>query len=879
MTAFLRFFIWFSLRHAVRHRWRTLAVILGIGLGAAVFTSVRLSIHASLASFTQSMDRITGAADAVAARPGGRVPETLVPRLLRLPGVRTASPVCTTYVTPEGGDDPFLLIGFDPILDRTLRDWRMAGTGEDRTTWTDLMRDPFTMAVGAPLADALGVGPGDAVGLTHGRGRADFRIAGVMAEDGLALVEGGRIAVADIATFQEFTGYFGVVDRIDIALAPNVTPGAAAETRSAIGAMLPDGVVLGPPGEEKASGERMIRAYQLNLSVLSFVSLFVGMFLVYALVSLNAASRRRELAILRSVGASSRTILALFLAEGLMLGLLGWGLAMPAGALMVKAMVGGVSETVSTLFVRVSATALSLNWGEVLLSLVMTAGVAVLGAAAPAREAMTVAPREALSADAEPPPARAPGALALAGLCAVGLSWPLSMMPGPAGFPLFGYVATFMLFLGFSLMSPWTLRRLGDRLSPILNRVGGMPGYLAGRYVKDSGLRTAVSVGALITAVALFAGLVIMIHSFRGTVQTWVRQTVTGDIFLRPELSGVNRYRDALPREVVDAIRGLDEPVDLVPYRRDYLHYRDGLLYQFEAIDMATFLEYGGFVWTDGDPETVLPALEAGEGVAASEVFSSRTGLGRGDRFTAVIDGHRVDVPILGVMRDYRTKGGMVYADYRAIGAEDPAEATWSGVRFFFRDRTGDLPDRVAALRAKLIACRGEFLDITSGEELRRGILKVFDETFAITFVLLIIALVVAALGVATTLAVLVLERSRQLNTLIAVGADRGQIRAMIFWEALLLTAAGEVLGMACGFALSWLLVYVINYQSFGWTFIYAVDWRMLGLSVPLIVGAALGAAVPAVRAAFRAPVAMEKNPKHRLGFLPYKNLGHRLRN
>jgi len=62
----------------------------------------------------------------------------------------------------------------------------------------------------------------------------------------------------------------------------------------------------------------------------------------------------------------------------------------------------------------------------------------------------------------------------------------------------------------------------------------------------------------------------------------------------------------------------------------------------------------------------------------------------------------------------------------------------------------------------------------------------------------------------------------------------------MIFWEALLLTAAGEALGLACGVALSWLLVYVINYQSFGWTFIYAVDWGMLGLSVPLIVGAAL---------------------------------------
>jgi len=146
----------------------------------------------------------------------------------------------------------------------------------------------------------------------------------------------------------------------------------------------------------------------------------------------------------------------------------------------------------------------------------------------------------------------------------------------------------------------------------------------------------------------------------------------------------------------------------------------------------------------------------------------------------------------------------------------------------------------------------GDKLDIVSGNDLRKTILKVFDETFAITTVLLLIALAIAALGIATTLTVLVLERSKQLNTLYAVGAGFGQIRSMILWEAAFMAVAGEAAGILCGFILSYILVYVINRQSFGWTFLYAVDWRALAMSLPLIILAALAAAYPAVKMVFR---------------------------
>ena len=111
-------------------------------------------------------------------------------------------------------------------------------------------------------------------------------------------MEGGHVALADLSTMQEFTGLQGWVDRIDLRLKTEATSRDVEEIR----ASLPPGLVLHAPTETRDTGRSMINAYQLNLSVLSFVSLFVGMFLVYSLVSLNAASRRRELAILLSLG-------------------------------------------------------------------------------------------------------------------------------------------------------------------------------------------------------------------------------------------------------------------------------------------------------------------------------------------------------------------------------------------------------------------------------------------------------------------------------------------------------------------------------------------------------------------------------------------------
>ena len=579
----------FSLRHLLRHRARTLAVVAGVALGATVFTSVRLSINAAVGAFDRSMTLIAGAADVSLSAPGGRVPETLLAALLRDPAVAAASPFSSAYVTPAGSAGAsFLLIGIDPILDRSFRAWEAGDAkGTPAELWADLIAVPGSLLLAERLARDLKVDAGDPLSLSNTRTTAPFRVLGRMTLRGLALVEGGRVAVTDIATFQEFAGVFGEVDRIDVRLKPG---------RQRLALELPPGVRVLSPGQARESGQAMIRAYRLNLSVLSFVSLFVGMFLVYSLVALNAAARRTELATLRALGASPRLIFLLFLAEGALFGVAGWLLALPAGALMLGHLLPGIAGTISTLFVRVQVDGLQLAYWELALSFLMTVGVALLAAWQPAWDAMRVAPAETLRMGRLPDARPAAGRRRLMGLgaAAIALVWPLAQVRALEGFPLFGYAAIFLLFAGFSLLSPWGLQRLGMLAAPLLRRLGGQPGYLAARYLRDTGTRTAISVGALITAVALFTALVVMVNSFRTTVELWVHQTVSGDLFVAARMAELNDYRDPLPAVTTRCLQTLAVPADRVGFRRIFLEHRS-LPYQFEAIDFAPSWPTAGF--------------------------------------------------------------------------------------------------------------------------------------------------------------------------------------------------------------------------------------------------------------------------------------------
>jgi putative ABC transport system permease protein len=144
---------------------------------------------------------------------------------------------------------------------------------------------------------------------------------------------------------------------------------------------------------------------------------------------------------------------------------------------------------------------------------------------------------------------------------------------------------------------------------------------------------------------------------------------------------------------------------------------------------------------------------------------------------------------------------------------------------------------------------------LISNGELRREILNIFDRTFVLTYVLEAIAVFVAMLGIVNTLVTAVLERRRELATLQAIGASRNQVERLVQWEAIYLGLIGALLGVAAGLALAWVLIAVINKQSFGWTIHMRVPVEVLVQAVVLAIGAAWMAGYLPARWAARQPI------------------------
>jgi putative ABC transport system permease protein len=233
--------------------------------------------------------------------------------------------------------------------------------------------------------------------------------------------------------------------------------------------------------------------------------------------------------------------------------------------------------------------------------------------------------------------------------------------------------------------------------------------------------------------------------------------------------------------------------------------------------------------------------------VIVSEAFSMRY---------RKYDGDTIDIPTPLGAKPFRIAA--VYYDYssdRGVAVMD-----WGTFRKYFGDMppTGVaayLPDTVDP--EKVRGEMAEMLDeghrafIFTNRTLRTEILRVFDSTFAITYALELIAIAVAMLGVAGTLLTLVLERRRELSLLRLAGANRRQVRRMVIIEAALIGAVSQGIGLAVGFALSMVLIYVINVQSFGWTIQFHLPLAFLvQSSIVVVIATSIAGIYPAQRAA-----------------------------
>jgi putative ABC transport system permease protein len=787
---------------------RTALTVFAIALGVAVVLAIDLAGSAAAGSFRASMETLAGDSDLEVVATGG-VPESAVGTLMQLPFLLRISPRIEDYAVLPETKQTLPLIGLDLIGEGS----EFSGTNSPETFRTAIAQDreealcdlasPDTVYVGS----SLGYKIGDHIQLLINDEIKTYTIRGVYAD-----ANGNESAIVmDIAGAQRALARFHRVDRILIKL-PDTPSLEIWQQR--IQLALPPGLEVRPQGTSTAENRRMLQAFRWNLRLLSYISLVVGAFLIYNTISVSVVRRRAEIGIVRALGAGRGTVLTAFIGEAAAFGLIGALVGLPLGRIMATGAVRLMATTVDALYVSSRPGPIALDPASIFAAFAIGIGVAVASAYAPALEAAQVSPVEAMARgrreyDVSVNKSRN---FAIATVLAIAAA-AASRVPAIGGKPLFGYLSALLLIVASALAIPAFIDTVTRASSQILKRTLGVEALLASRSLRASLRRTSVLVGALSTAIAMMTSVGIMVGSFRETVVLWMADQLPADLYVRPAGNPAADRHPTISLGLANAIAKLPG-VAAVDRLRAYEISYDGLPATLASADLQIFRKYKTSAFFSGRPtEQVLAELRDANAVVVSEPFTYKHHVKTGDTLKLSLGTTEQFFKIVDVYYDYSSERGNIIMDRNTLRKYLPDE-TPSNLAVYVAPETN-----VAEVRAEIVQAAGEHrILIFSNANLRGEAIRIFDRTFAITYALEAVAIIVAVMGVAGALLALVIDRRRELGLLRFLGASKNQIRKLIVVEAALLGLLANIAGVILGFAISLVLIFVINKQSFGWT-------------------------------------------------------------
>jgi putative ABC transport system permease protein len=267
------------------------------------------------------------------------------------------------------------------------------------------------------------------------------------------------------------------------------------------------------------------------------------------------------------------------------------------------------------------------------------------------------------------------------------------------------------------------------------------------------------------------------------------------------------------------------------------------------SVRMAITRDIEKLSFAQGDDKEAFAAAIDHGAVLVSEPFHRRFHLGLGDTIKLNTPTGRHEFKIAGVYIDYTTESGVILVDwqtYRKFWQDDRI----NGIGIYIDKNSGLTATQLLDELRPKIAPYGDYL-IKSNQELREQVFHIFDQTFSVAYILQTIGIIISGLGIFLSLTILVTERRREISILRAIGASRGQIEALVLWEAGIIGLLSSLLGIVAGLALAWILSFVINVSFFGWTIHWSTPWHfLLGLPIAVIAAALAAGYGPARQAA-----------------------------
>jgi putative ABC transport system permease protein len=831
-----------TLRHLRLNKLRASLSVIGIALGVSVFVSVQIAIHTAIESFNSTVDHVSGKANLQVTSFGRGFPEETFLKVKKVPGIKAATPVIqfvSKIDDPMG--EPLYLLGIDIFSDQKFRDYQFDESKEEDLGF---LKDPQAIAITEKLASRHGLKKGTTLPLIFGSKKVTLTITNLLKMEGPAKSLEGNFGLMDIASAQEALEKVGLIDRIDLIVEKSVDLDAVERDLKKV---IPPGTEIRRPETRSGQIEKMVSAFHLNLTALSLISLIVGMFLIYNAISTSVIQRRREIGILRSIGVTRSQVLSLLIGEAGLIGGLGSLAGLGMGMGLAKIMLYLVSRTITALYILVKAEHLTFSPSILMEGFGLGLLASILSAIGPAREASKIAPKEALALGTLETKVKIHlRHFSLIGLVLLILSFFFALQKPIYQRPIFGFLAALLIVVGISFLIPLITSFLNRLLAPPLCFLLGIEGKLASRYIQDSMARTVITIAALMTALSMLISISIMILSFRKTVDLWVEQSINGDVFIFPGSYSLTGYSALLPIEVSRALPSLPGVKAVDSFRALEVEYQNQPTL-IASVDGQVFLNMKVIRFTEGNPRAILNHFASGQSILVTESFSLRHQVKAGDRIRLHTPQGEREFLISGVFYDYSTDWGLILIEKKLF------KSLWNDETLH---SAGVYLQEGVSLETFKEVIRERFskpyqLFLVSHRELRNEILKIFDQTFAITYALEFIAIIVAILGIINSLNALVMERQRDIGIFRAVGAFRRQVEKTVLIEAGMIGFFSLILGLLCGFLLSLLLIYVINKQSFGWTIQFSIPLRSLIEFSLVVMVTSMGAGlIPARRAA-----------------------------
>lgn len=836
-----------SFRYLTRHPWLMGLSVLGVAIGVAVVVSIDLANTSAQRAFELSAETVTGKATHQVTGATGSLDDDVYRRLRTDRGVRPSAPVVEGYASVDRGDRTFQVLGIDPFADAAFRPYLGTGPGGEFDLGTFMTQDVALMS--APTAEALQLAPGDTLHLEVEGTSHTVRLVGLVEpEDERTRRAVSNLIVVDVSTAQSLFDMSGMLSRIDLIVPSDGNGEAEAALLDRIRGTLPDGTQLQRSETRTQTVEQMTRAFELNLTALSLLALVVGAFLIYNTMTFSIVQRRGLLGRLRALGVTRGQIFRLVLVEAALLGVVGTGIGLLLGIVLASGLVQLLSQTINDLYFVVQVNELSITPWILLKGSLLGLGTTLLAAVPPAREATnapvsTVLQRSTQETTVQQLAPRLAGAGVGLGLLGV-----LLLVVTEQSI-IVSYAALLCLLGGAALLTPLAVMGLANALRPLLGGLFGVIGRMAARGVVTSLSRTGVAIAALMVAVAATVGVGLMIDSFRGTVEDWLTQSLQADVYVQPPSLVFRRSDATLDETAARRLREVDGIASAYSVRRTQVQADVGPT-ELVAIEPGPETE-SVYRFKEGDLDRAWPRFQNSASVFISEPYSYRHDLAVGDSVRLETDRGSRSFPIEGIYYDYGSDLGVVMMG-RTTYERFYDDRGVSGLAFYAADGR-DVDALITDMRAAVQGTQ-EVL-IRSNRALRETSLTVFDRAFTITTVLRILAVVVAFIGVLSALMALALERQREMGVLRATGMTPPQLGGYVTLQTGLMGAIAGVLSLPLGYVLAYVLVFVINKRSFGWTLQLSVSAEILVQALLLAVGAALLAGLyPAWRMANERP-------------------------